>query len=510
MGTVIGIDLGTTNSAVAHLDRDGRPQVLRNREGEFVTPSVVHFAGDTALVGSMAKRSASVSALDTVQFVKRHIGDEQWVFPAPDGQVYRPEEISALVLRRLVEDAENALGQRVDGAVITVPAYFDDARRRATQHAGEIAGLRVLRVLNEPTAAALAYGVDHRLHGRLLVYDLGGGTFDVTVVDVVDGRQFTVLGTEGDRNLGGFDWDNALMRWLDEQFQDSGGPPLLDPVEHAGQLRERAEVCKHTLTTTSQAVVLLSADGHTARLTVTRAQFDELTAPLLYRTEVLVEGLLDDLDTDWDEIDHVLLVGGSTRMPQVRERLALWTSPDKVLHSPRVDELVALGAAVQAGLETLDEPRGLVPVARSNLQQVRVADVTSHGLGVLVQEPATGQQVNSVIIPRNSPVPAESTERYATTVDGQAVLHLQVTQGDEQDADYVTVIGTQQVRFPPRPAGSPVDISFRYTADQMVAILVRDVRDGAVVGQFAIRNAANMPAEAVQRAATRLKGIASA
>ncbi len=510
VGAVIGIDLGTTNSAVAHLDSSGRPQVLPNREGQTVTPSVVHFSGDTALVGAMAKRSASSAALDTVQFVKRHMGDADWAYTSAEGQTYRPEEVSALVLRRLVEDAEVALGQKVDAAVITVPAYFDDARRRATQHAGEIAGLRVLRVLNEPTAAALAYGVDHQLHGRLLVFDLGGGTFDVTVVDVVHGRQFTVVGTDGDRNLGGFDWDNALMRWLDQRFQDDGGPALLGDIDREAELRERAEVCKHTLTTTSQATVVLAADGHTARLTVTREQFDEVTSALLYRTEVLVEGLLDDLDSDWDEIDHVLLVGGSTRMPQVRERLALWTTPEKVLRSPRVDELVALGAAVQAGLETLDEPGELVPFARASLQQLTVADVTSHGLGILVQDPQTGRRANSVVIPRNRPVPSEASERFATTVDGQSTLNVEVTQGDEQDADYVTVIGTQQIPFPPRAAGWPIDISFLYTAAQLVVIAVRDGRSGELVGEFEVRNDDNMAADNVRDATARLRGIASA
>ena len=509
VGAVIGIDLGTTNSAVGHLDANGRPQVLRNREGQLVTPSVVHFSGGLALVGAMAKRSAAEAALDTVQFVKRHMGEGDWAFTAPDGQVYRPEEVSALLLRRLVEDAEAALGEPVDAAVITVPAYFDDARRRATQHAGEIAGLRVLRVLNEPTAAALAYCVDHQLDGRLLVYDLGGGTFDVTVVDVEQGRRFTVRGTEGDRNLGGFDWDNALMRWVDARFQEAGGPPLLGDVDREAALRDRVEVCKHTLTTMPEATVLLSANGHTERVQVTRAQFDEVTAQLLYRTEVLVEGLLEDLDIDWDDIDHVLLVGGSTRMPQVRERLAMWTSPDKILRSPRVDELVALGAAVQAGLETLNEPGRLAPFARASLQRVTVVDVTSHGLGVLVQDPTTGSRANSVIIPRNSTIPAEATERYATTSEGQTVLHVQVTQGDEEDAEYARVIGTQKVDFPPRPANWPVDISFVYTVDQMVAISVRDGRSGELVGRFAVENQANMDIEVVQQATARLKGIPS-
>ncbi|MCW2605762.1 MAG: hypothetical protein JWO60_455 [Frankiales bacterium] len=235
-----------------------------------------------------------------------------------------------------------------------------------------------------------------------------------------------------------------------------------------------------------------------------------MTAPLLYRTEVLVEGLLDDLGSDWDEVDHVLLVGGSTRMPQVRERLALWTSPEKVLRSPRVDELVALGAAVQAGLETLDEPGDLVPFAQASLRQLQVADVTSHGLGVLVQDPETGLRANSIVIPRNSPIPSGATERYATTTDGQTTLHVQVTQGDEEDADYVRVLGTQQVPFPPRPVGWPVDISFRYTSDQMVDIAVRDGRSGELVGSFGIRNDDNMGADVVRTATERLKGIASA
>ncbi len=514
MSAVIGIDLGTTYSAAAHLDRNGRPQVLRNRDGDLVTPSVVLLDEGGALVGAMAKRGASASALDTIQFVKRFMGDPDWVHTGPDGQTFRPEEISALVLRRLKEDAEEVLGTTVDQAVITVPAYFDDARRRATQHAGEIAGLQVLRVLNEPTAAALAYGLEHRLDGRLLVYDLGGGTFDVTVMDVRNGSEFAVLGTEGDRNLGGFDWDNKLMQHLDQAFQADGGPSLLDDVESTAGLRERAELAKRTLTSAPQAAVLLSKGGHTARLTVTREEFERLTVPLLYRTEVLVEGLLDDLGTDWDAIDHVLLVGGSTRMPQVRRRLALWTAPDKVLRSQHVDELVALGAAVQAGLEAAhldrDAATALAPEARSALQRVRVTDVTSQGVGVLVQDPETRRDENSVVIPRNTRIPVSASSRYGTTTDGQEALRLRVTQGDDEDPAFVSVIGEQEIRVPPRPAGSPVDITFRYGVDQTVSIEVRDGNNGRLVGAFDVRNDANMPTSGVQAAATRLKTIPSA
>ncbi len=302
MGHTIGIDLGTTYSAAARVNELGKPELLVNRDGDRITPSVVLFQDELPIVGTMAKRSAATAPLDVVQFVKRSMGDPTWKFETSGGTSYRPEEISAIILRRLKDDAELVLDGEVTNAVITVPAYFDDAPRRATMDAGRIAGLDVRRVLNEPTAAALAYGIDTAVDGTVLVYDLGGGTFDVTVM-AVEGGEFDVLATHGDRNLGGFDFDNLLMRLLDDAFRAAGGPSLLEDPEAEADLREKAEIAKRSLTTVEQTRVVLAAGGVTKVIPLTRAAFEDVTSSLLSRTRDIAEMVVDDAGLDWAKVE---------------------------------------------------------------------------------------------------------------------------------------------------------------------------------------------------------------
>ncbi|HEY6739014.1 MAG TPA: Hsp70 family protein, partial [Actinopolymorphaceae bacterium] len=393
----VGIDLGTTFSAVAHVNEFGKAEVLPNREGERLTPSVVLFDGEQPLVGAMAKRSVVASPLDVVQFVKRSMGDPSWRFDTAAGSTYRPEEISALILRRLVDDAERALGAEVTDAVITVPAYFDDAPRRATIDAGTIAGLTVRRVLNEPTAAALAYGIDGSADGVVLVYDLGGGTFDVTAMRIRAG-EFEVLATHGDRNLGGFDFDNLLMQLLNERFVAAGGPSLLEDDVAEADLREKAEIAKHSLTSVERTTVTLTADGCTASVAVTRSEFDDLCTGLLGRTRDIVGIVLDDAGLRWDRVDRVLLAGGATRMPMVRGLLDR-LSGGRVDASPNPDEIVAHGAAIQAALLEDDEARVRLPGVGTpaRMRRVEVRDVTSHGLGKIYYRGSRSRPVNRVI-----------------------------------------------------------------------------------------------------------------
>ncbi|MBO0892596.1 MAG: Hsp70 family protein, partial [Acidothermales bacterium] len=306
MAQALGIDLGTTFSAVAVVGADDRPAVLRNREGENITPSVVLFSDDQVLVGSTAARTAATMPDDCVRFVKRFMGDPHWSFVDSRGTEYRPEEISAFILRRLADDAELALGTRVDDVVVTVPAYFDDARRKATLDAAEIAGLHALRLVNEPTAAAVAYGLDETEHGTCLVYDLGGGTFDVTLMRIAGG-EFDVLATDGDRNLGGFDFDNELMLRVNAFVGERGGPDLFDGGVLEADLREKCELAKRTLTNVPRASVFVSADGANHQVQITRAEFEELTASLLDRTRTILESLLEAAGVGWDGIDHILL-----------------------------------------------------------------------------------------------------------------------------------------------------------------------------------------------------------
>ncbi|KFZ39513.1 Hsp70 family protein, partial [Thermoactinomyces sp. Gus2-1] len=381
MGRVVGIDLGTTYSAISVVNKYGKPEIMVNREGERITPSVVLFDGSDVVVGSIAKRSAVASPFNVVQFVKRQIGDKAWKFTTEQNEDFTPEEISAMILRRLKEDAETLLGEKVEDAVITVPAYFDDAQRKATQDAGRIAGLNVLRIINEPTAAALAYGLDKmHMEQNILVYDLGGGTFDVTIMHLSPSG-LRVLSTGGAKNLGGFDWDNVVMNYLNEEFQKQGGIDLLEDPMLEQDLRDKAEIAKKTLSVRDRTNVFLSANGINASITLTREIFDELTAPLLNRTQKIMEFVLEDANIEWKDIDKVLLVGGSTRMKQVPAMIERVTGIKPSL-DVNPDEVVALGAAIQGAILQIKEGNADLSLSQS-FPVVEVQDVNSHSMGVV-------------------------------------------------------------------------------------------------------------------------------
>ncbi|WP_051114022.1 Hsp70 family protein [Actinopolymorpha alba] len=507
-GRAVGIDLGTTYSAVARVNEFGKPAILPNRDGENITPSVVFFAGEQPIIGTMAKRSAVTSPLDVVQFVKRSMGDPTWRFETEAGTAYRPEEISALILKRLKEDAARTLNADVTDAVITVPAYFDDGPRRATIDAGTIAGLNVLRVLNEPTAAALAYGIDGidgTASETILVYDLGGGTFDVTAM-WIHADEFRVLATHGDRNLGGFDFDNALMRLLDERFVAAGGPSLLDVDEWEAGLRERAEVAKHTLTTVDRTRVALSAGGFSTVVPVTRAELEDVTSALLSRTRDIAEQVVEEAGLTWTSVDRILLAGGATRMPMVRRMLAT-VSGVKPDGSANPDEIVALGAAIQAHLLTTedDSPSAIRARGTPAMRRPVIHDVTSHGLGKLLYEPGTDRLVNSVIVPRNTEVPAKGSLVSYTRYENQDRLRSRITQGDDKDPATVQTIGSETFPITKYPKGAPFETYLAYDADQTVFVEVKDLTADKLVGTFEIHNVANMQEEEIRNAAERIR-----
>ncbi|WP_245703349.1 Hsp70 family protein [Streptomyces lushanensis] len=525
MARVVGIDLGTTYCAVAVADRSGSPSIVRNREGENITPSVVMFQGDTVVVGSQAKRSAATAPDHVVQFVKRYMGEANPIYHSESGTPYRPEEIAALLLKRLKEDAEMMLGEPVEQAVVTVPAYFDDVRRKATQDAGRLAGLEVLRIVNEPTAAALAYGLDRSSGdgeedgeggvriGTVLVYDLGGGTFDITVMRVEDG-DYTVIATDGDRNLGGFDWDGALMNHLNGAFMASGGPDLNEDSGLQAELRDKAEIAKRTLSNAPQAVVMLSAGGRHEQIRVTREKFEEITAELLDRTRIITEGVLEEAGLGWDDIDRVLLVGGSTRMPMVREliRRLYGREPERGIAE---DEVVALGAALIAldaavRAEEAKEKRKYVGsgasvesalgdgLARLTKGKVRsIKDVTSQSLGmVAVRVENHDVEYNAVIIPHNTPVPAKKSDTFHTLVDRQRRLRVQVTEGDDEDLAYVKTVGESSIDIPQYPVGAPFEVFYSYDVDGIIHVEVKDGTTGKWLGEFELERPDNLgPAE---------------
>ncbi len=304
---VVGIDLGTTFSAIATINKYGRPEILANRDGEEITPSVVMFEGESPIVGSIAKRSAVANPYSVAQFVKRQMGNIAWNFRSAGGAKYSAEEISALIIKKLKEDAEVLLGSKIVDAVITVPAYFDDSQRKATQDAGRMAGLNVLRLINEPTAAALAYGLDKSnttTTQTLLVYDLGGGTFDVTIMKVGGGR-IDAIATGGDKNLGGFDWDNLVMIYLNEEFQKAGGPDLFEDPTLEQDLRDKAEIAKKTLSTRDKTSVFLSGGGKTVTIDLTLERFNELTRPKMEQTGRILQFVLEDAQMQWSQIDKI-------------------------------------------------------------------------------------------------------------------------------------------------------------------------------------------------------------
>jgi molecular chaperone DnaK len=505
MGAVVGIDLGTTYCAVAHVNAMGKPEIIPNREGERITPSVVLFQGDSPLVGSMAKRSAPTCPADCAQFVKRQMGDAAWRFITSGNESFTAEQVSAIILKRLAEDAAMYLGEPVTDAVITVPAYFDDARRRATIDAGQIAGLNVRRVLNEPTAAALSYGLDTQESGTFLVYDLGGGTFDVTVMHVADGT-FDVLATDGDRNLGGFDWDNVLISMINDKAMAEGSRNLLDDDSLTAELRDKAELAKRTLSTMEQTKVFLTVDGNSYQIPVSRSEFQQSTADLLARTDTLLQMVMESAGLTMDQIDQVLLVGGSTRMPAVQElvRRVTGKEPDRSINP---DEAVALGAAVQAHILAADDSPGLLPALHgASSGTPTILDVTSQSLGVVALNEFQ-VEANAIIINRDTKVPCKRSSMFSTVADNQTELRVRVTEGDDEDLEYVNFIGESLLTIPPYPRGAPVEVILSYDIDGMIHVEVIDGTSGQPLGEFEIDRVANLSPEQREQMRAHMQSV---
>ena len=467
----VGIDLGTTFSAIAHVNRHGVPEILHNAEGDRITPSVVLFDGDEVIVGNYAKQSAVVYPEQVVEFIKRHIGDADFYFEYRN-ENYSPERISSFILAKLKHDAELRLGHRIDQAVVTVPAYFNDHQRQATLKAGELAGLRVLKLINEPTAAAFAYGLNNAdSNKRVLVFDLGGGTFDVTICQI-DGRDINVNATNGDHQLGGKDWDDALIRYAAECFEEKHGMDPLEDLAAYHDLRQKCVSAKISLTRRPKVNLFYDYKGKIMRLEVTRSKFEDLTSGLMRRAELLTDDVLLDASLDRNAIDTVLLAGGSTRMPMVRAMLKkMFARAPATDINP--DECVALGAALTAALEA----------ARLSGEKpdidIRTHDVTSHSLGMVVFRES--QLHNSRIISKNTRIPCEQTrDNYVTTHDGQTTMDLWLVQGENEDPLECNVLGHFEFYgIPPRPAGeSRLAVTYRYNANGIVEVEAMDLRSG--------------------------------
>ncbi|MBM3684858.1 MAG: molecular chaperone DnaK [Actinobacteria bacterium] len=466
MPKAVGIDLGTTNSVVAVLE-GGDPVVIANAEGGRTTPSVVAFSkSGEVLVGEVAKRQAITNPDRTIRSVKRHMGT-RWNIDI-DGKAYTSQEISARTLMKLKRDAEAYLGDTVTQAVITVPAYFDDAQRTATKEAGEIAGLDVLRIINEPTAAALAYGLDKEATDQtILVFDLGGGTFDVSVLEIGDGV-FEVKSTAGDTRLGGDDWDDKVMHWLVTSFKGDHGVDLGADKMAMQRLKEAAEKAKIELSSLQSTQINLpfitaTADGPLhLDYTLTRAKFQELTADLLERCRIPFEQALKDAGLSKGDLSHVILVGGSTRMPAVADLVVSLTGsePHKGVNP---DEVVAVGAAVQAG------------VLKGDVKDVLLLDVTPLSLGI-----ETKGGVMTRLIERNTTIPTRRTEVFTTAEDMQPSVEIHVLQGEREMANFNKTLGKfQLVDLPPAPRGVPqIEVTFDIDANGIVSVSAQDRATG--------------------------------
>ncbi|MEI7619138.1 MAG: molecular chaperone DnaK [Actinomycetota bacterium] len=463
MAKAVGIDLGTTNSVVAFLEA-GEPVVIANAEGARTTPSVVAFSKTgEVLVGEVAKRQAITNPDRTFRSIKRQMGTT-WRSEDIDGKRYTAQEISARTLMKLKRDAEAYCGDVVTQAVITVPAYFDDAQRTATKEAGQIAGLEVLRIINEPTAAALAYGLDKSTEDEtILVFDLGGGTFDVSVLEIGDGV-FEVKSTHGDTKLGGDDWDQRIIDWLVQQFKSAHGVDLANDRMATQRLKEAAEKAKIELSQVQQTQINLpfitaNADGplHLDE-SLTRAKFQEMTADLIERCRIPFEQALKDANVSKGQLHHVILVGGSTRMPSVNDLVISLTGkePNK---SVNPDEVVAVGAAVQAG------------VLKGDVKDVLLLDVTPLSLGI-----ETKGGVMTKLIERNTTIPTRRTEVFTTAEDMQPSVEIHVLQGEREMAGYNKTLGKfQLVDLPPAPRGVPqIEVTFDIDANGIVHVSAKD------------------------------------
>ena len=488
MSKIIGIDLGTTNSCVAVME-GGKPTVIANAEGVRTTPSIVAFTKNgERLVGEPAKRQAVTNAERTISSIKRHMGTDYKV--NIDGKSYTPQEISAMILQKLKADAESYLGEKVTEAVITVPAYFNDAQRQATKDAGKIAGLDVKRIINEPTAAALAYGLDNEKEQKIMVYDLGGGTFDVSIIEIGDGV-IEVLSTNGDTHLGGDDFDNAITNWMIDEFRKAEGVDLSKDKMALQRLKEAAEKAKKELSSSTTTNINLpfitaTADGPKhLDMNLTRAKFDELTHDLIERTAIPVQNALKDAGITASELGKVLLVGGSTRMISAQEKVKQLTGkePSKSLNP---DECVAIGAAIQGGKLAGDAGAG----------DILLLDVTPLSLSI-----ETMGGVATRLIERNTTIPTKKSQIFSTAADNQTAVDIHVVQGERQFARDNKTLGQFRLDgIPPARRGVPqIEVTFDIDANGIVNVSAKDLGTGKEQ-HITITSGSNMSEDDIQKA----------
>lgn len=510
--TILGIDLGTTRCAVAYINTHGKPEIIPNLEGERITPSVISFEEDgTPIVGEEALNQAVIYPERVVRFIKREMGNPSYQYKL-DGKEYMPEVLSALILKKLKSDAEKRLGKDINKAVITVPAYFKDAQREATRQAADIAGLELIRILNEPTAAALAYGLDKEENQTILVYDFGGGTFDVTIM-AFNNHEFKVIATDGDHQLGGSDIDKILLDYLAEDFLDVHGVDLRDQPHTLQDLWDKAEVAKKDLTMRTSTKLALALGDKTLSINLDRDDFNDLIEGLIDKTKQIMAKVIQDAKMDWSNIDKILLVGGSSRIPVVREMIQEVTGKEPV-KDINPDECVALGAAIQTAVsaesttsksEEQSSENNSKPVIKSadgEVIDLRVVDVASHSLGIKAKASSESQYINSIIIPRLTPIPCEMTKVYMTSEDNQTRVEFDVLQGEDEDprSPNVDRIGKAGLRnLPPHKVGElMIEVTLKYNADGIIEVIAREQKSGQVSRESIMQKSGNLAQDIVE------------
>lgn len=496
---IVGIDLGTTFSAIAYVNKHGKPEVIPNREGERTTPSVIYFDGENPIAGAEAARMVITEPKRSVACIKREMGNPSYRFNV-DGKDYFPEDLSAMILRKLKIDAEAALGCAVEKAVISVPAYFKDAQREATRQAGKIAGLDVIRILNEPTAAALAYGIEKLAEAQtMLVYDFGGGTFDVTVMKV-ENREFTILATDGDARLGGKDIDERLVTWLAEETLRERDIDLRVDVRTLQDLWDKAERAKRDLSSRESVSPVLMVGDRPLRVDLDRASFEEMIQDLILKTRECMERAVKAAGLEWRAIDTVLLAGGSSRIPAVRAMIREVTGKD-AMRDMNPDECVAMGAAIQGVISLAESGNAGVPPLVGGADIV-VRDVTSHSYGVKALAADRKRYVNSILIPANTVIPCERKKSYATNEDNQSRVEIEILEGEPEDptSPEVQLIGRAGLKnLPPHEAGDLViEVSLRCNVDGVIEVVARELMSGQMTREAIMPKSGTLSADIIR------------
>ena len=512
MSTIAGIDLGTTFSALARLNGIGRPEIVPNCEGERITPSAVYFEEEeagTIRVGLEAVNCRQLNPERAVRWIKRHMGDQNWARNI-DGHEWTPQEISSLILKKLKQDG--SIESPIHDVVISVPAHFDEARRKATMDAGALAGLNVIGIVNEPVAAALYYATTQNVNGRVLVYDLGGGTFDVTVLDV-DGRKINIVCSQGDHALGGVDFDKKIIELFEEAYRKEHKTDLIQNEQDRAKYEDEAEDVKKTLSRRNSVRKILYGSAGSVRVEITRQQYEKAIEALIARTEILIEVALEEAKSKVSDIQKVLLVGGSTRMPIVQHRLKEKFGFDPEI-AVNVDECVALGAAIHAGLTLLrDKPKKVSAGIAAGLKEVRLRDVCNHSYGTICApiDEETGRHVirNSIILRKNTPLPCEATQTFYTMSDGQTELQVAITQGEDEDPDFVNRIATEIFKLPPnRPANQPIHVRYSYDVNQRMHCQFIDEESGRTLEvEFCVGDNGQMTQAEIKQAAEAIDSV---